>query len=240
MERIQKVIANSGYCSRRKAEELIVEGKVKVNGIVVDQLGFKVDKKDVIEVEGNKIELDEKITYVLNKPKNVLCTTCDDRKRICVTDLIEEEVRIYPIGRLDYNSTGLIFLTNDGELTNSILQPKNKIPKTYEVTIDGIVSKDEICTLEKGVIIDGYFKTGKAEIKITNKNFNKKTSSLKMTIYEGHNRQIRKMFELLGYNVLRLHRIQIANFELGNLKSGQYRKLKPYEIVKLKRYLDNI
>lgn len=240
MERIQKVIANSGYCSRRKAEELIVEGKVKVNGIVVDQLGFKVDKKDVIEVEGNKIELDEKITYALNKPKNVLCTTCDDRKRICVTDLIEEEVRIYPIGRLDYNSTGLIFLTNDGELTNSILQPKNKIPKTYEVTIDGIVSKDEICTLEKGVIIDGYFKTGKAEIKITNKNFNKKTSSLKMTIYEGHNRQIRKMFELLGYNVLRLHRIQIANFELGNLKSGQYRKLKPYEIVKLKRYLDNI
>lgn len=236
MERIQKVIASSGFCSRRKAEELIVQRKVKVNGIIVDQLGFKVDKKDDIEVDGTKITNDEKVTYIINKPKNVLSTTYDDRKRTCVVDLVEESARIYPIGRLDYNSTGLLFLTNDGQLTNFILQPKNNIPKTYEVVIDGIISKEEIQTLSNGVVIDGYFKTGKADIKVIDKNFNKKTTHLKMTIYEGHNRQIRKMFELLEYAVLKLHRIQIANIELGNLKSGQYRKLKPYEIVKLKKY----
>lgn len=174
---------------------------------------------------------------MLNKPKHVLSSTKDDRNRDCVLDLIDCEYRLYPIGRLDFDSSGLLLLSNDGQLTNALLHPKYKIPKTYEVTTQGLITKEEILTLSKGVILDDGFKTGKCQIKLVQKNLNKKTSQLLITIYEGHNRQIRRMFETLNYQVIRLHRISIGPLQLGNLRLGQARKLKAYEIVTLKNYL---
>ena len=239
MERLQKIIAESGYCSRRKAEELITSGKVSVNGTIIDELGFKADINDDIKVNGVSIQKEEKVVYLLNKPKNVISSTSDDKGRVCVNDLIDSEYRLYPLGRLDYDSTGLILLSNDGQLMQKLIHPKFEIEKTYEVTIDGLIKQEEIKKLENGVRIDDYI-SSKAIIKLVNQNKNKYTSSLLVTIHEGKNREIRKMFASLGYIVIRLHRIKEANIELGNLKSGEYRRLKPHELVKLKQYLDGI
>lgn len=238
MERIQKIIAASGICSRRKAEELILNAKVKLNGIMVTDLGTKASFEDDIEVEGKKIKKEEKVVYLLNKPKNYLSSVSDDRGRNCVSELIETKQRLFPIGRLDFSSSGLLLMTNDGELTNMIIHPKYKIPKIYEVTINGLITKQEIEKLSAGVLLDGKFKTSESKIKLIKLNQNKKISFLEVTIYEGYNRQIRKMFETLNYTVTRLHRIKEANIELGNLKSGEYRKLKPFEVVSLKKYIE--
>jgi len=173
----------------------------------------------------------------LNKPKNVISSASDDKGRVCVVDLIDSDYRLFPIGRLDYDSTGLILLSNDGELMQKIIHPKFEVEKTYEVTIDGLIKQNEIEKLENGVRVDDYI-SAKASIKLIKQNTNKYTSFLTITIHEGHNRQIRKMFATLGYKVTRLHRIREANIELGNLKSGEYRRLKPYELVCLKKYLD--
>lgn len=239
MERLQKIIASSGICSRRKAEKLILEAKVKVNGKVVIDLGTKVSHLDNIEVNGKKINIEEKVVYLLNKPKNYLSSVSDDRDRKCVVELIKSDKRLFPIGRLDYNSSGLLLMTNDGALTNKIIHPKYKIPKVYEVTIQGLISKYEIEKLANGVVIDNDFETSKCKIKLLKINHNKKISFLEITIYEGYNRQIRKMFETINYKVLKLHRIKEANIELGNLKYGEYRKLKPFEIVSLKKFINN-
>lgn len=237
MERLQKIIAESGYCSRRKAEELIKDGKVSVNGAIITELGFKATVNDDIKVNGVAIQRQEKIVYLLNKPKNVISSTSDDKGRICVTDLIDTPYRLYPLGRLDYDSTGLLLLSNDGELMQKLIHPKFEVEKTYEVTIDGLIKDNEIKKLENGVRIDNYI-SAKASIKLLNQNTNKYTSFLTITIHEGKNREIRKMFATLGYKVIKLHRISEANIELGNLKSGEYRRLKPFELVKLKKYLD--
>lgn len=240
MERLQKIIAASGVCSRRKAEDLIVSGKVKVNGEIVNQLGIKVSFNDVIEINGKILKREEKITYLLNKPKFYLSSVSDDRGRKCVTELIETNYRIFPVGRLDFESSGLLLMSNDGELTNKLLHPKFKIPKTYNVVVDGIVEEDVIKTLSKGVLLDGVFKTGYSKIKINKKNFNKNTTSLQVTIFEGYNRQIRKMFELFNYKVIQLHRVSFGCVEIGNLKQGESRKLKPFEIITLKKYIDEL
>ncbi|MDY6063344.1 MAG: pseudouridine synthase [Erysipelotrichaceae bacterium] len=239
MERLQKIIAASGICSRRKAEVLIVEGKVKVNGVVIDSLGFKASDNDKITVDGMEIKREEKVVFIFNKPKNVITSTSDDRGRASVNDYFDEDFRLFPIGRLDYDSSGLVLMSNDGKLTNEILHPRFEIPKVYEVTVDNLVSKDDINKLCKGVVIDGTYKTGRAKIKLIRKNLNKKTSFLEVTIYEGHNRQIRKMFEVFGYKVIKLHRISEANIHLGNLKPGEYRKLKPFEVLSLKKFLND-
>lgn len=238
MERLQKIIANSGVCSRRKAEELIAAGKVKVNGVVVDELGFKADINDDIKVNGVSItQKEEKVVYMLNKPKNVISSTSDDKGRTTVLDLIDCKYRLYPMGRLDYDSTGLILLSNDGELMQKLIHPKYEVEKTYEVTIDGLIKPEEIKRLENGVRVENYT-TAKAKVRLLRQNNNKYTSFLNVTIHEGKNREIRKMFKTLGYNVIKLHRIKEANLELGDLKSGEYRRLKPIELVRLKRYLD--
>lgn len=238
MERLQKVIAQCGVASRRKAEELILSGRVKVDDVVVDTLGFKVSCDSVIKVDDNVINKEEKVVYIINKPKNIISSVKDEKGRDTVIDLVDSPYRLFPVGRLDFDSSGLLILTNDGELTNMIIHPRYKIPKVYEVTINGLITPDEIKTLENGIRVDDYV-TSKARIVLVSSNNNKKTSHMTMTIFEGHNRQIRKMFETLGYTVTRLHRIKEANIEIGNLKPGAYRRLKPFEVVSLKRYLNN-
>lgn len=238
MERLQKVIAQCGVASRRKAEELILSGRIKVDDVVVDTLGFKVSCDSVIKVDDNVINKEEKVVYIINKPKNIISSVKDEKGRDTVIDLVDSPYRLFPVGRLDFDSSGLLILTNDGELTNMIIHPRYKIPKVYEVTINGLITLDEIKTLENGIRVDDYV-TSKARIVLVSSNNNKKTSHMTMTIFEGHNRQIRKMFETLGYTVTRLHRIKEANIEIGNLKPGAYRRLKPFEVVSLKRYLNN-
>lgn len=216
---------------------MIVNRKVKVNGKIIDELGFKANPQDEIIVEGNLLKKEEKVVYLLNKPKGVISSVKDEKGRTSVIDLIDCKYRLYPIGRLDYDSSGLLLLSNDGDLTQKMLHPKYHIDKIYEVTINGLIDSETIQKIGQGVYIDGR-KTSPAEIKLIRKNDNKETSFLEVKIHEGRNRQIRKMFEKYGYKVIRLHRIQEANITLGNLKPGEYRPLKPYEIVKLKKYLD--
>ena len=237
MERLQKIIAESGVCSRRKAEELIVKGKVSVNGQIVDKLGTKASASDSIVIDGKPLRKEEKVVFLFNKPKNVISSVKDDKGRKTVLDYINEPFRLYPLGRLDYDSTGLLLLTNDGLLTNSILHPKYKVEKVYEVTINRILDNKILKDIEKGVKIDNYY-SSPCKIKVLETNNNKKTMHLLVTIYEGKNREIRKLFKTVKAEVIRLNRIKEANIELGNLRQGEYRKLKPIEIVKLKKFLN--
>ncbi|MBQ2233010.1 MAG: rRNA pseudouridine synthase [Erysipelotrichaceae bacterium] len=238
MERLQKIIAASGYCSRRKAEELILARRVSVNGVLVDTLGTKADENDEIAIDGKVIsKSEEKVVYLLNKPKNVISSASDDRGRKTVVDLIDSGYRLYPLGRLDYDSSGLLLLSNDGELMQKLIHPKYEVEKTYEVTIDGFISEKQIETIEKGVKIEDYV-SAPAKVNLISYNGKKPSSFLEVTIHEGKNREIRKMFEAIGFTVIKLHRIKEANIELGDLKSGEYRRLKPFEIKKLRSYLD--
>ena len=205
--------------------------------MLIEELGFKASFDDDIRIDDISINKEEKVVYMLNKPKNVISSTKDDRGRTCVVDLIDCDYRLYPIGRLDYDSSGLLLLSNDGELMQRIIHPKYEVEKTYEVLIDGLIKDEEINKLKKGVKIDDYI-SSEAKVELIRVNNNKYTSFLKVTIHEGKNREVRKMFKAVGYNVIKLHRISEANLTLGNLKAGQYRKLKPFEIVKLKKYLD--
>lgn len=233
MERLQKVIALSGYCSRRKAEELIEKKQVKVNGKLITEMGVKVSSTDFIEVEGNPInEKEEKVYYILNKPRGVVTTTNDEKKRKTVVDLIKTEKRIYPVGRLDYDTTGLIILTNDGELTNYLIHPKNNIEKVYVAKIKGIINKEDLKRMCNGVIIDGK-KTSKAKAKILKIDKKTNTSVVELIIHEGRNHQVKKMFEAIGFNVLKLKRESISFLTLDGLKSGEYRPLSVKEVKML-------
>ena len=189
MERLQKIIAASGICSRRKAEQLILDGNVSVNGKVITELGYKATFSDNILVNGKALKKEEKVVYLFNKPKNVISSTKDEKGRETVLDYIDEPFRLYPLGRLDYDSTGLLLLTNDGALTQSILHPKFEIEKVYEVTINKILTIDIIKKLEKGVKIDNY-KSAPCKIKVKARNENKNTMHLLVTIHEGKNREI--------------------------------------------------
>lgn len=216
---------------------MIKAGKVSVNKQVVTELGFKADENDLIEVEGKLLKNEEKVVYLLNKPKNVISSASDDRGRKTVTDIIDSPYRLYPLGRLDFDSSGLILLSNDGELMQRLIHPKFEVEKTYEVTLDGMIREDELDKIRKGVRVEDYV-TAPAKVELLRTNQNKYTSFLEVTIHEGRNREIRKMFKAIGYKVVKLHRIREANLELGNLKSGEYRRLKPFEVKKLKAYLD--
>ncbi|MEE3344093.1 MAG: pseudouridine synthase [Bacilli bacterium] len=230
MERLQKVMSERGFCSRRKAEKLIVDGKVRVNGEVVTTLGVKVGKKDSIVVDG--VALDNDINYeyyLLYKPRGVVTTTSDDKGRKTVVSLIDTNTRIYPVGRLDYDTTGLLILTNDGELANKLMHPSNEIEKVYIAKVEGVLSGYEIKKLRTGVMIDGY-KTKKARVKLLKTNRDKDTCLVEITIHEGHNRQIRKMIESLGKKVIKLKRERYAFLNLDGLKVGKYRKLSNKEV----------
>ena len=212
--------------------------RVSVNGVLVDTLGAKADENDEIAIDGKVIsKSEEKVVYLLNKPKNVISSAGDDRGRKTVVDLIDSRYRLYPLGRLDYDSSGLLLLSNDGELMQKLIHPKYEVEKTYEVTIDGFISEKQIETIEKGVKIEDYV-SAPAKVNLISYNDKKSSSFLEVTIHEGKNREIRKMFEAVGFTVTKLHRIKEATIELGDLKSGEYRRLKPFEIKKLRSYLD--
>lgn len=232
MERLQKFIANTGYTSRRKAEELITKGKVKVNGKIIREMGVKVDNSDLIEVEGkilNYENKEQKVYFLLNKPRGIITSTSDDKGRKTVVDLISTDKRIYPVGRLDYDTTGALILTNDGELANLLMHPSNHIDKVYIAKIKGLIGKKELLRLSRGVIIDGK-KTAKSIAKI--KKYDKKsdTSIVELTIHEGRNHQVKKMFDAIGYEVIKLKREKISFLDVKNLKSGEYRLLNPKEV----------
>ena len=233
MERLQKVISDNGYTSRRKAEDLIKQGKVLVNGEVAT-IGQKVNTTDEIIIEGNILskDIDSKVYYLLNKPRGVVTTASDEKGRKTVIDLIDTEKRIYPVGRLDYDTTGCLLLTNDGELTNKLTHPSNNIDKVYVAKIKGIITGVDINKLKNGVKIDN-FKTSKCRVKL--KSFDKKsqTSLVELTIHEGHNHQVKKMFEAVGYDVVKLTRTRFAFLDVKSLKSGEYRQLLPHEVKKL-------
>lgn len=212
-------------------------GKVSVNGKIVKELGTKANYSDDIRVEGKALKKEEAVVFLFNKPKNVISSCKDDKGRKTVLDFIDEPYRLYPLGRLDYDSSGLLLLTNDGTLTQKILHPKFEVEKTYDVTVNAAVTKDVIAKLQNGVRIENYT-SAPCKIKLKNINENKNTSHLTITIHEGKNREIRKMFKTQGIEVIKLHRIKEANISLGDLKNGEYRRLKPYELTKLKKYLD--
>ena len=232
MERLQKVIANSGLTSRRKAEELILNGKVKVNGKTIITLGTQVGVNDKVEVDGVLINKEERVYYLLNKPREVIAAVSDDKGRKTVVDLVKEEKRIYPVGRLDYDTTGAIILTNDGEFANLMMHPKNEIDKCYIAKIEGELSPKELMMLKTGVVIDRV-KTRRARVKTRKVDKASNTSIVEITIHEGKNHQVKKMFESVGHTVLKLKRERIAFLTLDGLKSGEYRKLSHKEVTTL-------
>lgn len=233
-ERLQKYIARCGIASRRKAEELIINGSVKVNGSVVTELGTKVDTdKDIVTIDNKKISENDKLIYIkLYKPEGYVTTVKDQFDRKTVLDLIQIKERIYPIGRLDYNTSGLLLLTNDGDLANKLMHPKYHIYKTYVADIDGRIIDEEINKLKTGVSIEDY-KTAPARVKLLKCTGN--TSTVQISIYEGKNRQVRKMLDAVGHQVRMLKRVSFGEIGLDNLKPGSWAYLNEDEIKFLKR-----
>lgn len=230
MERLQKYIANSGYCSRRKAEDLIKKGKVLVDAQMITELGTKVSGKEEIMVEGNLLKKEEKEYYLLNKPRGVITSVNDDKKRKTVVDIINSNVRIYPVGRLDYDTTGVLILTNDGEFANILMHPNQKIEKVYTAKIRGIIKGEQINKLKNGVLIDGR-KTEKTQVKLRRVDLKSNVSYVSLVIHEGRNHQIKRMFQAVGFEVIKLKRDRVGIFTLDGLASGEYRKLTPKEVA---------
>lgn len=237
MERLQKYLSSCGIASRRKSEELILAGKVKVNGKVVTELGIKVSEKDEVEVENMEVYRKEKEYYLLYKPEKTICSVSDEKGRTTVVDLIETDEKIFPVGRLDYDTTGLLLLTNDGELTNKLTHPKGFVEKTYIAKVSGIVTGKEIHELEEGIELEGV-KTKKARAKL--KKIDKKNNKtyVELTITEGRNHQVKNMFAALGHKVLKLKRISYALFDLEGMKIGEYRRLTAKEVKQLYNYVN--
>lgn len=232
--RLQKYIAEAGIASRRKAEELILQGKVQINGKVVTELGIKVNPdKDEVICNGNKIGKQEKKVYILlNKPIGYVTTTRDQFQRDTVLDLVKVKERILPVGRLDMYTSGALILTNDGEFIYRVTHPKYEIEKTYQVTVKGIVTDEEVEQLKQGVRIENYI-SGKAKVKILKTDKEKDISRIEIIIHEGKNREVRKMCQAIGRKVLALHRSKIENISVKNLKIGEWRYLTDKEVSKL-------
>lgn len=234
--RLQKFLANSGICSRRAAEKLIVDGKISVNGIVVTELGTKVQpEKDIIEYNGKKVNVQEKHVYILlNKPIGYVTTVKEQFGRPTVMDLIKDVgVNVVPVGRLDMYTSGAIILTNDGDFVYTVTHPRNEIEKTYNATVKGIFTNEDAKKIENGVKIEDYV-SGKAKVKILKIDEVKNISRVQITIHEGKNREVRKMCETVGKPVISLHRTRIGNINVKDLKLGTWRFLKEAEIDELK------
>ena len=230
MERLQKVIASSGVTSRRKAEEFIKEGKVQVNGKIITELGTKVSNSDEIIINNKILEKETKEYYLLNKPREVITSVKDDKGRKTVVDLIDTEARIYPVGRLDYDTTGVLLLTNDGEFANILSHPKNEIEKVYIAKLNKIIKGEDIHKLENGIKLDNQIvKPVKVKLKKVDKENNK--CIVQIIIKEGKNHEVKRLFESIGYQVNKLKRERVAMFTLNDLKSGNYRKLTTKEVA---------
>ncbi len=235
MERLQKVIAASGICSRRKAEELILAGRVSVNGKIVNNLGTKVSIEDVVLVDNKEINIERKEYYLLNKPRGYISSVSDEANRKVITDLIDTKSRIYPIGRLDYDTTGLIILTNDGKLANILMHPRNKVEKTYLAKIEKCLTMEELFKLKKGIYIDGVI-CKPSRVKIKKHDEEKDIDLVEVTIHEGRNHIIKRLFKEINHDVIKLKRTKYAFLELDNLNSGEYRYLSKEEVDKLYSY----
>ncbi|MFR2890466.1 pseudouridine synthase [Clostridium butyricum] len=230
-ERLQKYMASCGIASRRKCEELILLGKVKVNGNIIEELGFKVNTlEDIVEYDGRVITKEERKVYImLNKPEDVITSVKDEKDRKTVIDIVKVNERIFPIGRLDYDSSGLILLTNDGELYNKIIHPRVELDKKYVAVVKGEVSLDDKEKFESGIDIGGYI-TAPAKLKMLEYSHRKDLSTIEVCIHEGKNRQIRKMCSAINHEVMSLKRVSIGNIRLGQLKKGEYRYLNDEEM----------
>ncbi|MDQ0205860.1 pseudouridine synthase [Alkalicoccobacillus murimartini] len=234
MERLQKVIAHAGIASRRKAEELILQGRVTVNGKPVTELGVKVQaNRDKIEVDGVPIDKEEPVYFLLYKPSGVISSVSDDRDRTVVTDFLHVEQRVFPVGRLDYETSGLILLTNDGDFANLLMHPRHTINKVYVAKIEGIPSKEALKQLERGVMLEDG-KTAPAQVKLMTVDKKKNTAIVRLSIHEGRNRQVRRMFEAVGHQVRKLKREEYSFLTLKGMNPGDVRPLKPIEVKHLR------
>ncbi|PLT34827.1 pseudouridine synthase [Bacillus sp. V5-8f] len=234
MERLQKVIAHSGLASRRKAEEMIKEGKVKVNGKIVTELGTKVGPTDKIEVDQVPVTKEVPVYYLFYKPRGVISAVSDDKNRKVVTDFFPEVIeRIYPVGRLDYDTSGLLILTNDGEFANTLMHPKHEVDKVYVAKVKGIPLRENLRKLERGIILEDG-KTAPAKTKVLSIDKKKQTAIVEITIHEGKNRQVRRMLEAIGHPVLKLKREKYGFLTLHGLSAGESRELTPHEVKQLR------
>lgn len=235
LERLQKRIAKSGYTSRRKAETLIQEGRVKVNNVIVTELGTKVRPSDQVSIDDVPLELEDKLYILFYKPTQVITSVSDDRGRKVVTDYFDDlETRIFPVGRLDYDTSGVLLLTNDGEFTNLMTHPKYKISKTYVAKIEGYILREQIKELERGIQLEDGI-TQPAKVKLKKQNKEKNSSLVEMTITEGRNRQVRRMFEYFGFKVQKLTRTSFGPLDLKGLGAGEGRVLSPHEVKTLRQ-----
>lgn len=232
-ERLQKFLAECGIDSRRKCEEYILKGRVKVNNDIITALGTKVDASvDDVYFDGIKVKREENMVYImLNKPTGYITSLKDERGRKTIMDIVKVNERVFPIGRLDYNTSGLLLITNDGEIYNKIIHPRENMNKVYEAVIRGIPTPKEIYDFENGVDIGGYI-TSKSKLEIIKK-ANDKTYC-RITIHEGKNRQIRRMCEAINHPVIHLRRVSIGKIKLGSLEMGKYRLLTSEELMYLK------
>ncbi len=235
MERLQKIIARSGFCSRRKAEEYIISGKVKVNGVVVSELGSKARYSDIITVDGKTIETKEFVYLLMNKPRGIISSVSDEKNRRTVISILPAEYQklgLFPVGRLDYDTKGVLLLTNDGDLMNDLVGPRSNIEKEYLVRLDGIITKATLKDMESGVVIDGY-KTRKAKTYFVSSDKKNNSSLVGITIKEGKYHQVKKMFEAVGFPVKRLTRIRFAELTIEGIAPGEVRNLTPHEKKRL-------
>lgn len=235
LERLQKRIARSGVTSRRKAEQYILEGRVKVNDHIITTLGTKVSKKDKVEVDGVPLENEQPVYFVLNKPRGVISSVKDDKGRKVITDFFKDvDERIFPIGRLDYDTSGLILLTNDGDFAHLLMHPSFEIEKVYMVKIKGIPTRKELNQLKKGVLSNNECLKA-IRYKWISANKKAGTSLIEITLHEGKNRHIKRMMENIGYPVIKLKRIQYGFLTIHGLKQGQFRELTPFEVKQFKK-----
>lgn len=234
MERLQKMLAHAGVASRRKSEQLILEGKVSVNGKVIKELGVKVSPTDTVEVEGVKLEKEQKVYHLLYKPKGVISAVTDDRGRKTVADLFPHiPERLFPVGRLDYETSGLLIMTNDGDFSYMVTHPKFKIDKTYVARLKGVPSKEQLRPLERGIVLEDG-KTAPAHVKLLSAETKANKSIVEITIHEGKNRQVRRMFDAIGFPVQKLKRERFAFLTLHGLNAGDSRELSAHEIKLLR------
>ncbi|MFD0958775.1 pseudouridine synthase [Paenibacillus chungangensis] len=234
MDRLQKILAQAGVASRRKCEELIQSGVVEVNGEKVTALGVKADAAaDIITVNGKPIRGENKLYLMLNKPKGVITSATDPKGRKVVTDFLHGiKERVYPVGRLDYDTEGLLLLTNDGEFANLLTHPKHHVPKTYHATVNGIPHGTALERLQKGIKLEDGM-TSPAEVEYVDVDLDGNKSTVSITIHEGRNRQVRRMFEAIGHKVTRLRRIRFGELGLESLHRGKFRHLTPQEVKEL-------
>ncbi|ULG73383.1 pseudouridine synthase [Macrococcus brunensis] len=239
LDRLQKVIARSGVTSRRKAEALIEEGKVTVNGEVIKTLGTKVKPSDRIEVEGIPLENPDKVYILFHKPTKVITSVSDDKGRTVVTDFFPQlEERVFPVGRLDYDTSGLLLLTNDGEFANQMTHPRYKVKKKYVAKLKGYLLREQVRQLEKGIMLEDG-KTAPAIVKVKSQDREKNSTLVEITISEGRNRQVRRMFSHFGHEVVKLSRVEYGPLNLKGLNAGDARDLSPHEVKTLRNLAQN-